>query len=378
MRALVIGNTGEGAHARYCSAFTSALGGCGVETTLVGYPSLPSPWYTRFAPSRAADRLIRLGRHAAHLRSAVRKGGMDIVHFQLLSPAVDCWWIPRATANVPSVLTLHNVQPHRRSVLHSRWATDSILRAMSAVIVHSESNRRLLAALHPHVGPRIHVIPHGVWDVVPMQRNEARASLALREEAFVVLFFGALRANKGLGRLLESVLLVSAELRTRLVILVAGAATREVTVSGTKEAIRTRGIEAHVVFIPGYASDEQLARYFASADVVALPYDASFQAQSGVLFDAYASGIPVIVSDTGALGETVNSDRSGVVLEGNDPTLIAMAVEGLMRDRERLDRLREGVRGAQVRYSWPSTASKTRDLYLQLLGGRRPTSPMRR
>src|SRR5205085_173798 len=74
---------------------------------------------------------------------------------------------------------------------------------------------------------------------------------------------------------------------------------------------------------------------FRQASVVVLPYT-SFASQSGVLHDAYAQGRPVIVTDVGALGETVREDGTGVVIPSGDAATLAQSIERILSDSTRL------------------------------------------
>jgi glycosyltransferase involved in cell wall biosynthesis len=56
-----------------------------------------------------------------------------------------------------------------------------------------------------------------------------------------------------------------------------------------------------------------------------LPYT-EFHSQSGVLADAYAYRVPLIVSDVGAIGPTVRSDATGIVVAPRDPEALADAI----------------------------------------------------
>jgi glycosyltransferase involved in cell wall biosynthesis len=64
---------------------------------------------------------------------------------------------------------------------------------------------------------------------------------------------------------------------------------------------------------------------FSQASWVVLPYTA-FHSQSGVLADAYAYRVPLIVSDVGALGPTVRDDQTGFVVPPCDAAALASAL----------------------------------------------------
>jgi glycosyltransferase involved in cell wall biosynthesis len=64
---------------------------------------------------------------------------------------------------------------------------------------------------------------------------------------------------------------------------------------------------------------------------VVQPYT-SFASQSAVLQDAYAHHVPLVVSDVGALGETVREDLSGWIVPPGDPATLAETLLAAIRD----------------------------------------------
>jgi glycosyltransferase involved in cell wall biosynthesis len=84
-----------------------------------------------------------------------------------------------------------------------------------------------------------------------------------------------------------------------------------------------------VELIDRFIQDEQMGRIFGQSSLVVLPY-ASFAAQSGVLHDALAYGLPVVVTDVGALGESVLRWGIGEVVPPEDDVALAAAVREML------------------------------------------------
>jgi len=128
--------------------------------------------------------------------------------------------------------------------------------------------------------------------------------------------------------------------------------------------IRTLGLEADVLRHIERVPENQVGMYYSAADVVALPYERTFQAQSGVLFDAYAYGVPVVATDVGAIGETVRGDGTGIVVASGEPMEFARALSELLANRRlrraATARMRELANG---RYSWEAVGAQTRGYY---------------
>jgi glycosyltransferase involved in cell wall biosynthesis len=81
----------------------------------------------------------------------------------------------------------------------------------------------------------------------------------------------------------------------------------------------------HVHLEFGRISAERKRELFGGASFVLLPY-VEFHSQSGVLADAYAYRVPLIVTDVGAIGPTVRDDATGYVVQPGDADGLADAL----------------------------------------------------
>lgn len=282
---------------------------------------------------------------------------IGVVHVQEFAP----WLAPYFFTRIKRlgkrlVYTVHNVRPHSRRFL-ARFYRDA-WRRCDALIVHSESLKRDLSSLLGERQPPIFVVPHGVWSAgatgsagVP----DLKTRLAERH----LLFFGVIRENKGLHRLLDAMLELGGYRLT-----VAGSAAEhrpyfEREIVPRLEQLRARGVrvDLHEGFVP----DADLPALFGDSSALVLPYE-NFSAQSGVLYLALAYGVPVVVSDAGALGETVRALSCGLVLESTHPHAIAEAVRALSSGSS-LAALEANLKGAKQQLSWSNSAELTQAAY---------------
>lgn len=87
------------------------------------------------------------------------------------------------------------------------------------------------------------------------------------------------------------------------------------------------------------------------------------------LLEALASGIPVVQPALGAFPEIVAASGGGVIYEPNRPESLAAALEELLSDRQRLDRLSEtGREGVEKYFHLNEQASKMLGIYKQVIG----------
>lgn len=166
------------------------------------------------------------------------------------------------------------------------------------------------------------------YDLNKYNTHTAREHLGIRTK-YVVLFFGLIRAYKGLDKLLEAFPQIENKLQD-VTLLVAGENYESfdkynelIEKSGVKERI-----QLHIKYIP----NENIEPYFKAADVVCLPYYSA--TQSGIVMMAYGFRKPVVVTNTGGLKELVDEDRTGIVIENNNANLIANAVTKIIENRQ--------------------------------------------
>lgn len=135
-----------------------------------------------------------------------------------------------------------------------------------------------------------------------------------------------------------------------------------------RSAIAARGYDDRVS-VQGFVDYDELPELYRSFDVLVTPsHDMpTVMEQFGrVVVEAMASGVPVVVSDSGALPEVVGD--AGIVVPQGDALALAAVLENL-RDSPDLRRdLR--VRGlARAKdFSWPHIARRQAALYRSVLG----------
>lgn len=170
-----------------------------------------------------------------------------------------------------------------------------------------------------------------------MPRAEARAALGIPDDAPVLLFFGFIRAYKGLGVLLDAMPAIREALPAAR-LLVAGEFYDDE--APYREQISRLSIADAVTIEAEYAPPERVRLLFSAADLVVQPYVSA--TQSGVAQVAFGLGRPVLTTDVGGLAETVG--EGGVVVPPRDPEALAREAVRFFREPGLRDRLAEGAR----------------------------------
>jgi glycosyltransferase involved in cell wall biosynthesis len=212
---------------------------------------------------------------------------------------------------------LDNVIPHEKRFF-DKPANNFFLSRNDGFIVMSDSVLKDLLSLKPDA--RYLRIDHPLYDHFgeKTERAEACRKLGIDPSKKTVLFFGFIRDYKGLDLLLEA----AAQLPDDYTVIVAG----EVYGSFDKysEIIEKLGISEKIALFNQYIGDEDVPLYFSASDVCVLPYKSA--TQSGITSIAMHFTVPVIATDVGGLSELVKHERTGLIVEKPEASLIAGSI----------------------------------------------------
>ncbi|MCK9250218.1 MAG: glycosyltransferase family 4 protein [Solirubrobacteraceae bacterium] len=214
---------------------------------------------------------------------------------------------------------------------------------------------------------RATVIHDGLGDVGPaVARDEARRSLGLADDAFVVAVLGRISPWKGQRLLVEALGDPALRDAPDVVALVAGEAWRRAP--GPPAELRRRAAELGVadrVLLPGFV--EPVGRVYGAADVVVVPSTDPDPLPNAAL-EAARAGCCVVAADHGGLPEILDGGRLGVLVPPRDPAALAGALAALRRDPER--RIALGAAAGEAtprRFSAARMAARIDALYRTVL-----------
>jgi glycosyltransferase involved in cell wall biosynthesis len=307
-----------------------------------------------FEPRRRRDpRVLGTG---LLINRILRSFSPEILHIQETHLELGGWTFLSFRRRIPVVLTVHDPVQHSGGIpKHSwRWKIATwFRRKASRLIVHGPRMRAELEELDGRVAGRIDVIPHGVLGRAGIEDDISGY------EPGTFLFFGYIRANKGLRYFLDAGdVLHSRGHSFRLI--VAG------TGSDLEHHRRRIASTPWVELIDRYISTEEVPALFHRAMCVVLPYtDAT---QSGVSAMAFAFARPVIATSVGDVPDVVIDGRTGSIVPPQDGKALADAMEKLLVDHRLRDSLATGaVRFAKEKLSWPRIADATHGTYRRAL-----------
>ncbi|MFF9511027.1 glycosyltransferase family 4 protein [Streptomyces sp. NPDC014724] len=217
------------------------------------------------------------------------------------------------------------------------------------------------ARIEPALGPRARMSRLVPGVDAEVYRPDADAGLDLRTELGlngerVILCVARLVPRKGQDMLIRALPLIRREVPDAVLVVVG---------RGPGEA-RLRTMAGHldgsaVRFVGGKSHTETPA-YYAAADVFAMPCrtrKGGLEAEGlGIVFlEAAASGLPVVVGDSGGAPDTVLDGRTGQVVDGTDVVALAGALTRILLDGELAAEMgAAGREWARESWSWDASA----------------------
>ena len=280
------------------------------------------------------------------------RADVAVLHYWMpfVAPALGTLARALRRRGVRVVTVVHNALPHEAGPLDAPLARYA-LGASDRLVVMSESVRADVERLGIRVPVRVAVHPAYDHFGASVDRTAARRRLGLPESAPVLLFFGFVRAYKGIGVLLSAMPSVAARVPgVRLV--VAG------EFYGDEAALRAQAapLGEAVRFDADYIPDAHVADYFGAATAVVQPYLSA--TQSGVAGIALHFGRAVVTTDAGGLAADVGD--AGIVVPPGNPAALADALVQVLTGSmaERL-----GARGrARERASWSDLSAAVEEV----------------
>ena len=261
--------------------------------------------------------------------------------------------------DVPLVATLHATEAGR----HSGWVAGHVNRQVHSVeawlagdadslITCSASMREEATRLFgPDLAP-ITVIHNGIdvdaWSFAPRTAHAGPPEL---------LFAGRLEYEKGVQDLIAA-LPVIRRAHPGTTVRIAGEGTQ---LGWLHELARSHDVVAAVTFL-GRMNHDQLVALMHRCDAIVLP--SRYEPFGIVALEAAATGIPLVTSTAGGLGEAVTDGDSGWTFEPFDPVGLADAVcDALDRPQVAAARAQRAADRLTEEFTWHVVAQRTAAVY---------------
>ncbi len=290
--------------------------------------------------------------------------GFDIVHLhEPFVPLLPFQFLRRS--KVTTVATFHAAKDEgRRWYAYFRPAIGIWWHKIRGKIAVSPAALRLISQYFPD---DYEIIPNGVnYDrfaapVPPFAQY--------KDGKLNILFLGRLEKRKGLPYLLQAYAQVKARMPDiRLLIVGPDGGMRQAC-----EGFVRRERLKDVIFT-GYASDEDLPRYYKTADVFCAPNTGN-ESFGIILLEAMAAAAPVIASDIEGFAYVVGHQAEGLLVPRRDTGALADALLELLNDPDRRQEMsRKGQSKAQG-FDWPHISQQVLSSYQRAAEGKGAMTP---
>lgn len=307
--------------------------------------------YIRGNASRAN---LSLKFNTGNIKETLEKEDFDVLHFQNFGIFLP-WQVLRASRKIKGKRALNIL------TLHAFWDASRMLKILSGFFSSYFLPRfdALITVSEP-VSKQIRY--NGISEIIPNGIDlknfspEGEKIKKFCDDKINILFVGRIEERKGLAYLLKAFEILKAKYKDIRLIVVGDGFDRK------KMERFTEYRKIQDVFFEGEVTNEDLPRYYRTADICCFP--AIFGEAFGiVLLEAMASGKPIVAFSNAGYKEVLTG-------KGKDFLVEIKNIKGLSQKLERLiqnKKLREGLgywgREEAEKYSWFKIASRTLNFY---------------
>jgi alpha-1,3-rhamnosyl/mannosyltransferase len=330
---------------------------------LTAHPDLAAAFVTETRRIPWGSRVARVGIESTWLGSRARRDRLDVVH---------CFGgVVPVGIDVPTVLTLHDVQPLERdaevTAAKSRWLSAMIPRSVAraaVVLVPSTFVRERLLELVDVDAGKVVVLPHGVE---PRRRAKPLLDPAAVRRRFrlsgpFVLYPAITYPHKNHLMLIEAFARVRDAHPDVVLVLTGGAGSCEAQLAA---AIERRGVGRAVRRL-GRVSRSEVDGLYAEAAAVAYP--SRYEGFGLPVLEALGAGTPVVAADAASMPEVLGG--SGQLVDPDDPEAWATALGRVLDHDQTVQTMVErGLSRAQDS-SWDKLVPVLVDIYRRTASGR--------
>jgi phosphatidylinositol alpha-mannosyltransferase len=295
---------------------------------------------------------------SSRIKEVLEREKFDIIHLHEPLMPMLCTTVLRLSQTA-TVGTFHasNGRPgYNLGRPFSKWFLKRWFRKLDGKIAVSKP---AVEFAHGHFPGYYNIIPNGVDldhfspDVAPIEEFD--------DDKLNILFVGRLESRKGVKYLLEAFVRVKQEVPdSRLIIVGPGTRLRrkyekKVAKSGLKD----------VVFV-GFASYEDLPRYYKTADIFCAPATGS-ESFGIILLEAMAVGKPIVASNIEGYASVISDGVDGQLVPPKDSEGLAQALITLLNDESLRQEMGAKGRAKALKYGWDSIARTILDYYKRVL-----------
>ena len=204
---------------------------------------------------------------------------------------------------------------------------------------------------------KIKIIPNGMSDIFykKIKNNDFRRKIKISDKDKMVLFFGRLNITKGIDKLIEVAKEISKERKDIYFVF-----------RGPDEGMRslvekTSKENRNIILIKETRDKEEIAKTYQAADVYVLP--SYREGLPLTLFEAMASGLPVIASPVNGIPYEMKEPENGFLVKYGDLSSLKKRILQILDDKKLAKKISENNKEKAKNYDWDLIYKKTMGLY---------------
>ncbi|UCH90124.1 MAG: glycosyltransferase family 4 protein, partial [Thermoplasmata archaeon] len=296
------------------------------------------------------------------VKKILKKEEADVIHAHTPPPFAE-YYVSRACkrTKIPFVVTYHcdpeipNILSTPITGIYRRTFGYYALIHTDKIIVHTETygaTSRAIWKFDPVI------IPSAID--INRFRPDNDGSVVRKKHGLegkkVVLYVGRFKYHKGLEYLVEA----ATKLDKDTYFILVGSGDYYSTL---KKLIIKNDLQDRFIF-PGHVSADLLTKYYAAADVFALPSVLRLEAFGLVIVEAMATGKPVVISDIPGVREVIEDNVHGYLVEPANSSDLAEKLEILLKDPKLCKKIgRAGRKKVEESFNWDKVVKNILDVY---------------
>lgn len=310
---------------------------------------------------RTTSRARRMTSGVWRAYRAVRRLRADIFHFH--DPELLPLGLLLKLTGRRVIYDVHEDLP--RQILHKDWIAAWLRRPIAfAMEVVEQAAARLLdgvVAATPTIGKRFPRHSTAVVQNFPLREEFGRsAGPPQNERPLLLAYIGGIQEVRGAREMVRAIHLVHRHPQARLVM--AG----EFYPASLEAALRDEPGWNRATFA-GLLERREVGDLLSRARIGLIlfhPLPNHLEAQPNKLFEYMSAGIPVIASDFPLWREIVSEAECGLLVDPCDPAAVASAIDALLANPERADRMgRAGREAVTMLFNWERESERLIEFY---------------
>lgn len=293
---------------------------------------------------------------------------LDIIHTHSGGPVSLLGWEVAKLKDIPCLTTYHTMMAkYTHYLLKGKLITPKMATQMSRIFGNMcdcviAPTQIVAHELRSYGIKKPILVIHNGLDLAywgKAEKGTLRKKLSIKKGEKILLYVGRLGREKSVDFLIRSFETVHKKLPQTHLVIVGDGPEKENLLSLAKKLNLKQ-----VVHFLGFVSKETLATYYVDADVFV--FASTTDTQGMVLFEAMASGIPLVVVNHPTYTDFVKNGYNGFLTNTHEKDF-AEAVSRVLIDDKLRKELSENAQKSVARFSVDATAKTLENLYLHIL-----------